>query len=201
MGLRCPCSSSTLVSLGALASTVADGVGATAVTLWVGATDNLASVATWPPWSDQAGHLAAPHAGPHPPGRHHTCDLDRRRPARSQARRGTARSCPRNWRSCARWPAAAPTAPSAPNCTSAGRPSKRTCGAAMAAWAWTGGLAAVLTMLLVFALCSPWPSSRGRRPTRASRAPLVSYASRGRPSSCRPSGKLTFAEMRHVGGG
>jgi signal transduction histidine kinase len=43
-----------------LASTVADSVGATEVTLWVGSADELVAVASWPPGSDRMTHLAAP---------------------------------------------------------------------------------------------------------------------------------------------
>jgi signal transduction histidine kinase len=46
-----------------LASTVADGVGAAEVTLWVGADEELVSVASWPPLADQGSQLpAAPRA-------------------------------------------------------------------------------------------------------------------------------------------
>ncbi len=53
-----------------LASTVADGVGAAEVTLWVGADEELVAVASWPPVADQGsrpttarGELAALHRG------------------------------------------------------------------------------------------------------------------------------------------
>lgn len=46
-----------------LASTVADGVGAADVTLWVGAEEELVAVATWPPAADQTPQLSiAPRA-------------------------------------------------------------------------------------------------------------------------------------------
>jgi len=43
-----------------LASAVADGVGATEVTLWVGTEDDLVAVASWPPPADPGTHLATP---------------------------------------------------------------------------------------------------------------------------------------------
>lgn len=42
-----------------LASTVADGVGAAAVTLWVGSDAQLVAVASWPPAADQGSQLTA----------------------------------------------------------------------------------------------------------------------------------------------
>ncbi len=42
-----------------LASTVADGVGAAEVTLWVGSDEQLVAVASWPPAADQGSQLTA----------------------------------------------------------------------------------------------------------------------------------------------
>jgi len=44
-----------------LASTVADGVGAAEVTLWVGADEQLVAVASWPPPADQRSQLVTGH--------------------------------------------------------------------------------------------------------------------------------------------
>ncbi|MFE9644294.1 sensor histidine kinase [Streptomyces sp. NPDC006365] len=45
-----------------LASTVADSVGATDVTLWIGAEEKLVAVASWPPATDRVADLITPHA-------------------------------------------------------------------------------------------------------------------------------------------
>lgn len=46
--------------LSGLASAVADGVGATEVTLWVGTEDDLVAVASWPPAAGLGTHVATP---------------------------------------------------------------------------------------------------------------------------------------------